>query len=396
MKPNSKQNTILTHAGRDPSKNFGMVNPPVYHASTVLFDSMNDMANAYAERYAHYTYGRTGTPTSHAFESAVAALEGGYAAVTAPSGLSAVAMALDAFTKVGDHVLIPDNTYGPTRNYCDQVMERHGVTVEYYDPLIGGGIDTLIRDETSVIFMESPGSLTFEIQDVPAITKVARNRGVVSMIDNTWATPLFFKPFDHGVDVSIHAATKYMVGHADAMMGVVVCATEELFLTVKTNAHLTGICAGPDDLYLAQRGLRTMAVRLDHHQRAALEIARWLQGRDEVERVLHPALPDDPGHALWSRDFTGSSGLFCFLLKPFDRAAVNRMVDHMDLFGIGFSWGGYESLIMPQNPERSRTATTWEEDGQLIRLHIGLEDIDDLKADLDAGFKGLAKGLIHG
>lgn len=392
MKPTFRPNTVLTHAGRDPSANYGVVNPPVYHASTILFDSMDDLANAYVDRYAHYTYGRTGTPTSHAFEEAVAALEGGYAAVTASSGLSAVALALDAFVKAGDHVLIPDCAYGPTRDYCDKVMTRHGVIVEYYDPLIGGDIDGLVRDGTAVIFMESPGSLTFEIQDVPAITNVARDRGIVTMIDNTWATPLFFKPFDHGVDVSIHAATKYMVGHADAMMGIVVCATEDLFLAIKTNAHLNGICAGPDDLYLAQRGLRTMAVRLAHHQAAALDVARWLQGRDEVLRVLHPALADDPGHALWSRDFTGSSGLFSFMLKPCSRAAVNRMVDHMDLFGIGFSWGGYESLIMPQDPRRTRTVTDWNADGPLLRVHIGLEDIDDLKADLDAGFKRLAQG----
>ena len=384
--------TVLTHAGRDPSANHGVVNPPVYHASTILFDTMDDLAKGYAERYAHYTYGRTGTPTSNAFEQAVASLEGAHAAVSTPSGLSAVAIALDAFTKAGDHVLMVDTTYGPTRDYCDQVLHRHGVAVEYYDPLIGGDIGGLIRDETRVIFMESPGSLTFEIQDVPAITAAAKARGVVTMIDNTWATPLFFKPFDHGVDVSIHAATKYMVGHADAMMGVVCCATRDLFLAVKTQAHLQGICAGPDDLYLAQRGLRTMAVRLRHHQQSALEVARWLQDRKEVARVLHPALPEDPGHALWSRDFTGSSGLFSVVLHPCDRKAVNRMVDHMNLFGIGFSWGGYESLIMPQNPERNRTATTWQAEGPLLRLHIGLEDVADLKTDLAAGFERLGKG----
>lgn len=383
--------TVLTHAGRDPSANHGVVNPPVYHASTILFDTMDDLAKGYAERYAHYTYGRTGTPTSHAFETAVAALEGAHAAVSAPSGLSAVAIALDAFTQAGDHVLVVDAAYGPTRDYCDKVLSRHGVMVEYYDPLIGGDIDGLIRDETRVIFMESPGSLTFEIQDVPAITAVAKARGVVTMIDNTWATPLFFKPFDHGVDISVHAATKYMVGHADAMMGVVCCATHDLFMAVKSQAHLQGICAGPDDLYLAQRGLRSMAVRLRHHQQSALEVARWLQGRKEVTRVLHPALPDDPGHALWSRDFTGSSGLFSVVLNPYDRKAVNRMVDDMDLFGIGFSWGGYESLIMPQHPERSRTATTWQGEGPLLRLHIGLEDVADLKRDLAAGFERLGK-----
>ncbi|MEO1224630.1 MAG: cystathionine beta-lyase [Pseudomonadota bacterium] len=383
--------TVLTHAGRDPSANHGVVNPPVYHASTILFDTMDDLAKGYAERYAHYTYGRTGTPTSHAFETAVAALEGAHAAVSAPSGLSAVAIALDAFTKAGDHVLVVDAAYGPTRDYCDKVLSRHGVTVEYYDPLIGGDIARLIRDETRVIFMESPGSLTFEVQDVPAITAVAKARGVVTMIDNTWATPLFFKPFDHGVDVSIHAATKYMVGHADAMMGVVCCATRDLFMAVKIQAHLQGICAGPDDLYLAQRGLRSMAVRLRHHEKSALEVARWLQDRKEVARVLHPALPDDPGHALWSRDFTGSSGLFSVVLNPYDRKAVNRMVDDMDLFGIGFSWGGYESLIMPQSPDRSRTATAWQAEGPLLRLHIGLEDVEDLKRDLAAGFERLGK-----
>ncbi|MEM7190833.1 MAG: cystathionine beta-lyase [Pseudomonadota bacterium] len=388
----TKPDTVLTHAGRNPSANYGMVNPPVYHASTVLFDSMDDLSEAYKSQYAHYTYGRVGTPTSRAFEEVVTELEGGHAAVSASSGLSAIALALDSFTKAGDHVLIADSVYAPTRNFCDKVLSRRGVVIEYYDPLVGADIDRLVRPETSLIFMESPGSLTFEIQDVPAIASVARRRGIVTIIDNTWATPLFFKPFEHGVDVSLHAATKYMVGHADAMLGVVVCATQDHFLTVKKNAHVQGICAGPDDLYLGQRGLRSMAVRLRHHEQAALEVARWLRSRPEVDRVLHPALPDDPGHALWSRDFTGSCGLFSFVLKPFDRAAVNRMVDHMDLFGIGFSWGGFESLITPQDPSTSRSVTRWEAAGPLVRLHIGLEDIEDLKADLEAGLRRLSQG----
>ncbi|MEQ9814270.1 MAG: cystathionine beta-lyase [Azospirillaceae bacterium] len=384
-----RPDTILVHAGRDPHANHGVVNPPVYHASTILFSSMEALHEARAKRFERVTYGRVGTPTSWSLERAVAELEGGFNAVSVSSGAAAIAVAVMAFTRSGDHILVADTVYGPTRHWCSDVMTRYGVEVTYYDPLIGAGIADLVRDNTSLIYLESPGSLTFEVQDAPAIAKVARRRGIVTMIDNTWATPLFFRPFDHGIDISVHAATKYIVGHSDVMMGIVTAATEEHWRRLKQTAVDLGNCSGPDDIYLAQRGLRTMGVRLRHHQEAALEMARWLQSQPHVVRVLHPALPDHPTHDLWRRDFLGASGLFSIIVDTTDQAAIARLIDHMELFGLGYSWGGYESLLVPQDPVPLRTATRWRADGQLLRLHIGLEDIDDLKADLAAGLKRL-------
>lgn len=379
--------TILAHAGLRPSENHGIVNPPVYHASTILHPTLDAFEASAKAPFDHFRYGRMGTPTTRAFEEAVAAIEGGYRAVSTGCGLSAIVVAMTAFLQAGDHVLMTDSVYGPTRKYCDAVLARFGVETTYYDPLIGAAIDDLIRDTTKIIFLESPGSHTFEIQDVPAITAVARRRGVLTMIDNTWGTPLYFRAFDHGVDLSIHAATKYMVGHSDAMMGVITCRTAEQFDAVKTYATQSGHAPGPDDAYLAQRGLRTMAVRLKQHQDNALTVARWLQDRPEVVRVLHPALPDDPGHALWKRDFTGACGLFAMLLKPAPRAALAALIDGMELFGLGASWGGYESLILPADPAAMRTARPWREEGRLVRLHVGLEDPADLIADLEAGLQ---------
>jgi cystathionine beta-lyase len=390
MKRTYRPRTLLAHAGLKPDENHGIVNPPVYHASTILWPSVEHMHQVHAAPFDHWSYGRTGTPTTAAFEEAVSALEGAHRSVATPSGLAAVTVALGAFLKAGDHILVTDTVYGPTRKYCDKVLRRFGVEVTYYDPLIGAGIAELIRDTTRVVYMESPGSSTFEIQDVPAIAAAARAAGAVSMIDNTWATPLLFRPLDHGVDLSIHAATKYMVGHSDAMMGVVACRTKEQFVTVKTNGQLHGNSAAPDDLYLALRGLRTMGVRLQQHEANALEVARWLQGRPEVARVLYPALPDDPGHALWQRDFAGASGLFGVELMPVPEAAVNAMLNGMDLFRMGASWGGYESLILPIDLGPLRTATRWSGEGPLLRLHVGLEDPADLIEDLEAGFDRLA------
>lgn len=386
-----RPDTLVAHAGLDPMAHHGIVNPPVYHASTVLFPSVAAM-KASGRSLDGVRYGRIGTPTSQAFEKAVAALEGGYGAVSAPSGLAAIATALTAFTRAGSHVLVTDSAYGPTRSFCDRVLTRFGVETEYYDPCIGADIARLVRPETAVVYLESPGSLTFEVQDVPAIVAASRavNPAVTVMIDNTWGTPLHFRPFDHGVDVSIHAATKYIVGHSDAMLGVVVARTREGYEAVKTTAYLTGTCAGPDDLYLGLRGLRTLAVRLRQHEAAGLEIARWLQARPEVARVLHPALPGDPGHALWRRDFTGACGLFGVVLKPCSMEAVAAMVDGMTLFGIGASWGGFESLITVQDLTRVRTATRPDLPGPLLRLHVGLEDPRDLIADLERSLARLA------
>lgn len=393
MTRSRKPQTILTHAGRHPYENHGIVNPPVYHASTILHRTLDGFEESAKQPFDTYRYGRIGTPTTLAFEEAVAAVEGGHRAVSTGSGLSAIVVAMTGFLAAGDHVLVTDSAYGPTRTYCDKVLARFGVETTYYDPLIGAGIADLIRDTTRIVFLESPGSLTFEVQDVPAIAAVAQARGIVTMIDNTWATPLYFRPFDHGVDLSIHAATKYIVGHSDAMMGVVTCRTRELFETVKGFAVQSGAGAGPDDVYLAQRGLRTMAVRLRQHHENGLRVADWLRGRPEVDRVLHPGLPDDPGHALWKRDFAGASGLFSVLLKPAPRAALAALVDHMELFGMGASWGGYESLILPSKPQTMRTARPWTEAGTLVRLHIGLEDPDDLIADLEAGLRRYAAAM---
>lgn len=382
--------TILAHAGRDPMAHHGMVNPPVYHTSTVLWPSVAAMEAAQAGfEPGRYRYGRIGTPTSEAFEDVVTALEGGHSSIAVSSGLAAINVALTSFLEAGDHVLITDSAYGPTRRFCDAVLSRFGVEAGYYDPLIGAGIERLFRDTTRLVYLESPGSLTFEVQDVPAITAAARARGILTVLDNTWATPLFFDAFGHGVDVTLHAATKYMVGHSDAMMGVVGAREKSVWQRLKSHAVLTGHCAGPDDLYLAQRGLRTLAVRLRQHQESALEVARWLQARPEVSRVLYPALPQDPGHALWRRDFTGASGLFSIVLKPASKAQVAAMLDGMELFQMGASWGGYESLITPTHPETLRSATRWQAEGPGIRLQVGLEDPADLIADLDAGFDRL-------
>ncbi len=389
MATRQRTQTTLTHAGRDPWSNHGILNPPVYHASTIASRTLADWEQREAQRFESYTYGRTGTPTSDAFETAMAEAEGGFRAVSMSSGLAAVTTALSAFLKAGDHLLMVDTVYGPTRRFCDAMLKPFGVETTYYDPTIGESIADLIRPETKVIYLEAPGSLTFEMQDVPAVARLARDRGIVTMIDNTWATPLFFRPIEHGVDLSIQAATKYVCGHSDVNLGVVVARDRETFLRLKTTATYLGNCAGPDDLYLGARGLRTLAVRLAQHQKNAMTVAQWLQTRPEVDRVLFPALPDDPGHAIWQRDFSGASGLFSVLLRPAEREALSAMVDGLALFPIGASWGGYESLLMPANPARYRSATPWTGAGPLVRLHIGLEDPADLIADLAAGFDRL-------
>jgi cysteine-S-conjugate beta-lyase len=384
--------TILEHTGRDPAKNFGIVNPPVYHASTIIFPSLKTLLETRVDRaggaFEGITYGREGTPTTRAFEEAITELEGGYRAVTLPCGLGAIASSLMAFLKAGDHLLMPDQLYGPARQFCDDVLAKFGVEVSYYDGVIGAGIAPLIKPNTAVVYLESPGSLTFEVQDVPAIAAAAHEAGAKVLMDNTWASPYLFRSFEHGVDVSIHAATKYIVGHSDVMLGTVI-TNEEMYLPVRTMAADLGHCAGPDDAYFALRGLRTLSVRLERHEKNALAVARWLQSRPEVARVLYPALPEDPGHALWKRDFLGASGLFGVVLKPAPKPAVYAMIDALDLFGIGSSWGGYESLILPTNPERGRTATRWAPEGPTLRLHIGLEDPQDLIEDLERGLHQL-------
>jgi cystathionine beta-lyase len=385
-----KKDTLLVHAGRDPQRYQGMVNPPVFRTSTVLHPSLESYEAPRDEDFQRISYGRHGTPTTRALEEAIARLEGGYRAVALPSGLAAIAAALCAFARSGGHLLVADSVYSPTRNFCDRQLAKNGVEVEYYDPLIGAGIAQRIRPNTQAVFCESPGSLTFEMQDIPAIAAAAHARGVPVLADDTWGTPYFFRAFEHGVDVSIHSATKYIVGHADAMMGIIV-TNEKYWRTVRRAVADYGFSASPDDCYLALRGLRTLGVRLQHQMASALRVARWLEARPEVQRVLYPALPGDPGHALWKRDFSGAAALFSFVMQPASEQEIASFVNALELFGIGSSWGGYESLVSVARVEKFRTATKWNPGGPTIRLHIGLEDPEDLIADLERGFARMKK-----
>ena len=388
-KKKRKRDTIATHAGRDPQRHAGLVNTPVFRGSTVLFPDVASYENRNPDDFKAMRYGIHGTPTTFALEEAVAQMEGGHAAVALPSGLAAIVAAICAFVKSGDHILVTDSVYGPTRHFCDKRLKPFGVEVEYYDPLIAGGIAKLIRPNTTLIFCEAPGSLTFEMQDIPAIAAAAHAKNIPVLADNTWGTPYFFRSFERGVDVSIHAGTKYIAGHSDTLMGLVV-TNEQYWLKVRKAVADYGYCVSPDDCYLALRGLRTIGVRMNHQQQSALKVARWLQTRPEVLRVLYPVLGDDPGHALWKRDFSGAAALFGVVLKPVSWKAVGAMIDALELFGIGSSWGGFESLAIRADVSRVRTATQWNPGGPLIRLHIGLEDADDLIADLEQGFARLS------
>jgi cysteine-S-conjugate beta-lyase len=382
-----KTDTKLTTLGRDPEANFGVVNPPVYHASTILFPTLEAIEAAQKTKTKNQMrYGRYGTPTTFALQDAIAELEGGYAAFAVGSGAAAILAVLMAFTKSGDHVLCVDSAYAPTRRYCDVVLKRYGVETTYYDPAIGAGIAALIKPNTVLCMLESPGSMTFEVQDVPAIAAACKAKGVATAMDNTWATALYFRPFDHGVDVSVQAGTKYVGGHSDIMLGLVAVRDQAIYEKVRPAVDDLGAATGPDDQFLALRGLRTLGVRMPRHYETGLKLARWLERQPEVVRVLHPALPSCPGHELWKRDFKGASGLFSFVMKPVAKPALAAMLDNLELYGMGFSWGGFESLIVPGNVASIRTATKWSEPGQLLRVHAGLEDPEDLIADLDAGF----------
>lgn len=377
--------TRLAHGGRDPRRQYGFVNPPVYHGSTVTFPDLDTMLRGAQP----YHYGRRGSPTIDALASLLAELDGAAGAVLLPSGLAAITTALLSVVGAGDHLLMTDSCYQPGRHFCETVLRRMGVETTYYDPGVGAGIEALVRPATKAILLESPGSQTFEMQDVPAIVAVAKRHGIRTIADNTWATPLFFRPLDLGVDIALMAGTKYVVGHSDAMFGSI-AANAQSFPLVKQAHGALGLCVGPDDINLALRGLRTMQVRLERHQASALRLARWLETRPEVARVIHPALESHPGHAIWKRDFTGSSGLFSFVTRPSSMKAVAAMLDGLALFGLGYSWGGFESLAIWADPRKSRTATEWSEPGHLIRLHVGLEDPADLQADLAAGLDRFA------
>jgi cystathionine beta-lyase len=379
--------TRLVAAGRDPRSNHGFVNPPVYHASTVLYPSAED----FLAHRARYQYGRRGTPTTEALENVLAELEGQECAGVAllPSGLAAISAAFLSVVRTGDHLLVTDSAYGPTRNFCEQMLTRLGVTTTYYDPLIGAGIAEHFQPNTRVVFLESPGSLSFEMQDVPAIATAAHQKGALVLMDNTWGTPLYFRPLEHGVDLAIQAGTKYIGGHSDVMLGTV-AANAATVTALKNAVRLCGLCEGPDDVYLGLRGLRTLAVRLERHYKSGVAVARWLEQRPEVLRLLHPALPSHPGHAIWKRDFSGASGLFSMVLKPVPQKAVYAFLDRLELFGIGASWGGYESLAIPFDCTPLRTAIRWAPGGPTVRFHIGLEAVDDLIADLERGFAVMA------
>lgn len=390
--------TDLVRAGRrtewtsDPRLGGGVVNPPVWRASTILYDSIADMKARGHATHDRLYYGRRGTPTVWALADALTGMEpGAEGTLLYPSGVAAITSGLLALLSPGDHLLMVDNAYEPTRQFCGGMLKRFGVETSFYDPLIGAGIGDLIRPETKLIFLESPGSLTFEVQDVAALTRVARERGVVTMLDNTWATPLLFPALAHGVDVTMMSLTKYVGGHSDAMMGSLT-ATPALWPRLRKAAYQLGQAVSPDDCALMLRGLRTLDVRLRRHGENALAVADWLAARPEVGRVLHPGLSGDPGHALWSRDFSGASGLFGFTLKGAGDAARTRFIDALAHFGLGFSWGGYESLAVPADPQAIRSATAWTDPDPLVRLSIGLEDPADLIADLERGFAAMGSG----
>ncbi|SDS25127.1 cystathionine beta-lyase [Bradyrhizobium canariense] len=375
--------TVLVTAGRDTKAQKGFVNPPVVHGSTVLYPTAEDL---HAHR-GEFRYGRHGTPTTKALQEALMALEGPQCAGVGlvPSGLSAITTALLSVLKAGDHLLVGDNIYRPSRNFCDGLLARYGVETTYFDPLIGTGVAEFFKPNTAAVLVEAPGSQTFEMADIPAIAEVAHARGALVIDDNTWATPLYRRALEQGVDISMQAATKYIGGHSDIMFGTI-SANEKTWPLILETIRQLGVCAGPDDVFLSLRGLRTLSVRLAQHQRSGLEMARWLAARPEVVRVLHPAMESDPGHAIWRRDFTGASGLFSIVLKPAPQKAVDAMLDAVKLFGMGYSWGGFESLVIPFDCDGYRTATNWAPGGPSLRLHIGLENVEDLKADLERGF----------
>jgi cystathionine beta-lyase len=366
----------------------GAVNTPVFRATTMLFPTVAELEAAVRGEYDGIGYGLHGLPTVTDLQDAIAELEGGHAALAVPSGLTATTLPLLALANPGDHMLVTDSVYGPTRRFCDLHMKRLGVEVSYYDPLLGADIASLFRPNTRIVFAESPGSLTFDVQDIPAIAKVAHARNALLIIDNSWATPLNFRAFDHGVDVSVHAATKYIAGHSDTLLGLIVgsAATFPKLHRLWTDM---GVTASSDDCFMGLRGLRTLAARLERQQASGIKVAEWLRTRPEVNEVIHPALAGSRGHELWKRDFAGATSLFGIVLKPVAKARIDALLDGMRLFGMGWSWGGFESLIIPIYPERTRTASRWEAGGPMLRLYVGLEDPDDLIADLADGFARL-------
>lgn len=382
-----KKETQIVSLGRDKKWTKGVVNPPVFRASTMLFDTMEEMRFAAKNKAnGEMFYGRRGGPTHFAFQAAIAELEGGVGTALYPSGAAAISGALMSFLQAGDHLLMVDNAYEPTRALCDGLLAGFGIETTYYDPLIGAAIADLIQPNTKVLFLESPGSITMEVQDVPTLSAIAHANDMIVMLDNTWASPINSRPFEMGVDISIQAATKYIVGHSDVMMGTAT-ANEKYWPQLRENSYLMGQCTSPDDVYLASRGLRTLAVRMAQHEQNAMKVANWLAARPEVDHLRHPAFASCPGHEFFKRDFSAANGLFSFVLKEGNLKSVTALVENMQHFKMGFSWGGYESLILGVfGIDKIRTATHWDSSKPLIRVHIGLENVDDLIADLEAGF----------
>lgn len=380
-----KLDTKLTHLGRDPDDYHGVVNPPIARTSTILYPNLA----AYENPDHQYRYGRLGNPMSDAFESAMAELEGGYKAVSTQTGMSAITTAILSVVKTGDHLLMVDTAYPPVRGFCSNVLERMGVEVEYYDPCIGAGIEQHIKDNTSVVYLESPGSATFEVQDVPAITEIAKSHSITTIADNTWSAGLLFNPIQYGVDLCLQSATKYIGGHSDVNLGVVIAANEALYAPLKQAASDLGVAAGAEDMYLSLRGLRSLTTRMKQNNHNAMEVLEFLKEQKEIERIYCPMLETHPTHDIWKRDFSGGNGLFSILLKPYSKESVHEFVNALELFPIGSSWGGYESLCQPQYLDNCRTAVPWEEEGALLRFQVGFEDPQDLIADFEKAFINL-------
>ncbi len=377
--------TLLSHIGRNPKEHFGLVNIPVTRGSTILFENLEKLEN----RAQPYAYGRLGNPICNGVEEIITKLENAAGTVLCPSGLSAISIALLSCLKSGDELLVSDSVYEPTRKFSNLILSKFNISTKYFDPNIGEEISDLITPKTRAIFLESPGSLTFEVQNLPLIAKIAKKNNITILIDNSWATPLYYKPLDLGADIVIHAGTKMFSGHSDVMSGTI-SANKEHFAQLKETHKLTGTCASPDDAFLIARGLRTLAVRMKEHEEKALELAKWLENQPLVKKVLHPALPSHPDYEIFKRDFSGSGSVFSIILEKASKKSLSLMIDNLELFGLGYSWGGFESLILPADPQKIRTATKWEETGQLLRIHVGLEDIEDLKQDIIFGLKRYA------
>jgi cystathionine beta-lyase len=387
-----KNDTKIILAGKDRNNKTAFVNSPIYKGSTVLFKDVEDMKKSIKNKNSQIlSYGRFGSPTTFEFERAIAKIDEGYSAVATSSGTAAIVASLLAVLKTGDHILMTDSAYGVSRNLARGLLSNMGITTTFYKPNIGKEITNLIQKNTKVLFMESPGSLTFEIQDIPMLVELAKKNNLITILDNTWATSLFFKPFYNGIDISIQSATKYIVGHSDAMLGII-STNKKYTKCVRESAHNMGSCPGPEDVYLGIRGLKTLSIRLQKHQENAFKVIEWLRVQQEVDKILYPALPNDSGYKIWKRDFLGASGLFGITLKNTKKSLVNKMLNNLKLFNMGYSWGGYESLILPIEPEKLRDTYKWKNDCGTLRIHVGLEDPADLINDLKDNFK-ILKGI---